>query len=167
MIGNIISLILGVVGAVLLCFGADFLVRGGAALARIFKVPTLLIGLTVVAFGTSAPELVVSIDAALRGSGDISIGNVVGSNICNIALILGVSSLVRPLPVNKALFKLDMPMMIASALLLTIWCVIRGRIGGVGGAVLCLLLLAYLVRRFRNARRDPAEAAALVKEMRK
>jgi len=158
------SLLLGVVGACLLCFGADFLVRGGAALARAIGIPTLVIGLTVVAFGTSAPELVVSIDAAYRGAGDISIGNVVGSNICNIALILGVSALVRPLPVNKSLFKLDLPMMIASALLLTLWCVLRGGVSSVGGLVFCVLLAAYLARRFYNARHDPAEAAVLAAE---
>lgn len=160
----VLSIALGVLGGVLLCFGADFLVRGGAALARAIGVPTLVIGLTVVAFGTSAPELVVSVDAAYRGSGEISIGNVVGSNICNIALILGVSSLVRPLPVNKSLFKLDLPMMIGSALLLTLWCVLSGGVSAVGGAVFCVLLVLYLVRRFYNARRDKAEAAALAAE---
>ena len=158
------TLLLGVAGGVLLCFGADYLVRGGAALARAVGVPTLVIGLTVVAFGTSAPELVVSIDAAWRGSGEISIGNVVGSNICNIALILGVSALVRPLPVNKSLFKLDLPMMIASALLLALWGVLRGGITSIGGLLFCILLAAYLVRRFYNARHDPAEAAALSAE---
>jgi len=159
-----VTLLLGAIGAILLCFGADYLVRGGAALARAVGVPTLVIGLTVVAFGTSAPELVVSIDAALRGADEISIGNVVGSNICNIALILGVSALVRPLPVNKSLFKLDLPMMIGSTLLLTLWCVLRGGIGSVAGAVFCVLLAAYLVRRFHNARHDPAEAAVLAAE---
>lgn len=159
-----LSLFLGVLGGVLLCFGADYLVRGAAALARAVGVPKLVIGLTVVAFGTSAPELVVSIDAACRGSGEISIGNVVGSNICNIALILGVSALVRPLPVNRALFKLDLPMMFGSSLLLSLWCVLRGGIGVLAGLVFCVLLAAYLARRFYNARHDAAEAAALAAE---
>lgn len=159
-----LTLVLGVVGAGLLCFGADYLVRGAAALARAVGVPTLVIGLTVVAFGTSAPELVVSIDAASRGADEISIGNVVGSNICNIALILGVSALVRPLPVNKSLFKLDMPMMIGSSLLLLLWGVLRGGVSSVAGLVFCVLLVAYLVRRFYDARHDPAEAAAIAAE---
>ena len=157
-------LFLGVVGAVLLCLGADYLVRGAAALARAVGIPTLVIGLTVVAFGTSAPELVVSIDAASRGADEISIGNVVGSNICNIALILGVSALVRPLPVNKSLFRLDMPMLIGSSLLLFLWGVLRGGVSSVAGAVFCVLLLAYLIRRFYDARHDPAEAAAIAAE---
>ena len=138
--------------------------KKAAALARAAGIPTLLIGLTVVAFGTSAPELVVSIDAASRGADEISIGNVVGSNICNIALILGVSALVRPLPVNRSLFKLDMPVMIGSSLLLLLWGVLRGGISSVGGAVFCVLLVAYLVRRFYNARHDAAEAAAIAAE---
>ena len=162
--GQLVTIALGVPGALLLCFGADALVRGGAALAKIAKVPSLVIGLTVVAFGTSAPELVVSINAALRGSGDISVGNVVGSNICNIALILGASALVRPLPVNRTLFKLDMPAMTFSCVLLTLWCVLSGGIGRFGGGLFCLLLAAYLARRFHTARRDPEEAAALAAE---
>jgi len=164
MTAQIFTLLLGVAGAVLLCFGADGLVRGGAALARLAKVPTLVIGLTVVAFGTSAPELVVSIDAALRGAGDISIGNVVGSNICNIALILGVSALVRPLPVNKSLFKLDLPVMAASTLLLSVWCFFAGGIGRAGGGFFFLMLCAYLAKRLYDARHDPADAAALAAE---
>ena len=162
--GQLVTILLGVVGAVLLCFGADTLVRGGAALAKIARVPSLVIGLTVVAFGTSAPELVVSIHAALRGAGDIAIGNVVGSNICNIALILGASSLVRPLPVNRTLFKLDMPAMTLSSVMLALWCILSGGIGRFGGGLFCLLLAAYLARRFHSARHDPEEAAALAAE---
>ena len=159
-----LKLFLGVVGALLLCFGADGLVRGGAALARLARVPTLVIGLTVVAFGTSAPELVVSIDAALRGAGDISIGNVAGSNICNIALILGASALVRPLPVNKSLFRLDLPAMIGSSLLLALWCGFSGGVGRLGGGVFFLLFVSYIVKRFYDARHDEAEAAKLAQE---
>ena len=90
----------GIAGLVLLYYGAEFLIKGGVSIALKLKVPALIIGLTLVAFGTSAPELVVSIDASLKGSGDISIGNVIGSNICNIALILGLSALIAPLNVH-------------------------------------------------------------------
>ena len=157
-------LLLGIAGAVMLCFGADGLVRGGAALARAVGVPALVIGLTVVAFGTSAPELVVSVDAARRGAGGIAIGNVVGSNICNIALILGASALVRPLPANRALFKLDLPAMVVSSILLALWCGISGGVGRRGGGLFCLLLAGYLAKRFYNARHDEDEAAALAGE---
>lgn len=161
---DVLTLSLGVLGAVLLCAGADSLVRGGAALARIARVPALAIGLTVVAFGTSAPELVVSIDAARRGAGDISLGNVAGSNICNIALILGASALVRPLPVNRALFRLDLPAMLGSSLLLALWCLCSGGVGRFGGGVFLVLFAAYIAKRLYNARHDEAEAAALEKE---
>ncbi|MCQ2377659.1 MAG: calcium/sodium antiporter [Victivallaceae bacterium] len=99
----------GAIGAALLYYGADFLVDGGVALAERCRVPKLIIGLTLVAFGTSAPELVVSIDAALNDAGDIAAGNVIGSNICNVALILGVSALIAPLAVSKSLSRVDMP----------------------------------------------------------
>lgn len=79
-----------ILGLVLLYYGADYLVKGGASIALKLKVSPLVIGLTLVAYGTSAPEMVVSIDASLKGLGDVSIGNIVGSNICNIALILGL-----------------------------------------------------------------------------
>lgn len=150
---DVLTISLGVVGAILLCFGADALVDGGSSLARIARVPALVIGLTVVAFGTSAPELVVSIDAALRGAGDISIGNVVGSNICNILLIVGAGALIRPLPVNRTLFRLDLPAMLFSSLLLALWCGISGGVGRGGAALFLVLFVGYLGVRFYRARR--------------
>ena len=144
-------LTLGVVGAVLLCFGADGLVRGGAALARAAKVPTLLIGLTIVAFGTSAPELVVSIDAAWHGSGDISIGNVVGSNICNIALILGLCSCITPLAVERKWFRLDLPVMVLSAAALTLCCLCGITLNWVCGLLFLGGLAVYTYFSFRLA----------------
>ena len=105
-----------VAGVVLLYFGAEFLIRGGVAVAKRLKVSPLLIGLTLVAFGTSAPELVVSIQAALADQGDIAVGNVIGSNICNIALILGLCAVLRPIVTNTKLFKLDMPLMLGSGI---------------------------------------------------
>ena len=94
--GTIVVLLIG--GILLLYFGAEGLVRGSASLAFRVGLTRLVVGLTIVAFGTSSPELVVSIKAALEGSGAISLGNVIGSNICNIALILGLSALLNPIP---------------------------------------------------------------------
>ena len=105
-------------GLILLYYGADFLVKGGCNIAVKMKVPNLVIGLTLIAYGTSAPELVVSVDAAAKGLGDVSLGNVVGSNTCNIALILGLCAVITPLQVNPKLLKFDMRIMIVSALLL-------------------------------------------------
>ncbi|MBE6390093.1 MAG: calcium/sodium antiporter [Lentisphaerae bacterium] len=114
----------GIAGLILLYYGAEFLIKGGVSIALKLKVPALIIGLTLVAFGTSAPELVVSIDAALKGNGDISIGNVVGSNICNILLILGLSAAIMPLTVNKKLLKFDLPLLTVTSIVLTIFCLI-------------------------------------------
>lgn len=100
-------------GLALLFVGAEGLVRGAASLALRIGITPLVVGLTVVAFGTSAPELVVSVQAALGGTGGIAIGNVVGSNIANVALILGVAALIRPLRVEAQLVRFDMPMMVA------------------------------------------------------
>ncbi|MFR6055949.1 MAG: sodium:calcium antiporter [Eubacteriales bacterium] len=98
-------------GMLLLVKGADWFVDGSAGVARKCKISTLVIGLTVVAFGTSAPELAVSVTSAIGKSTEIAIGNVVGSNILNILLILGVSSLIRPLPVQRNSLRLDFPVL--------------------------------------------------------
>ena len=95
---------LGIAGVALLYFGAEYLIKGGVSIAKKLGVSPLLIGLTLVAFGTSAPELVVSIQAALNNSGDIAVGNVVGSNVCNVALILGLCALLKPIATNEKLF---------------------------------------------------------------
>ncbi len=111
-------IVLLVVGLALLVKGADWFVDGSAGIAGKCKIPPLLIGLTVVAFGTSAPELCVSVASAIAHSTDIAIGNVLGSNICNILLILGISALVCKLPVTKNSLVLDLPVLLLSSVLL-------------------------------------------------
>ena len=123
---TILNILYGVSGLALLYYGAEFLVKGGVRIAARLKISPLVVGLTLVAFATSAPELVVSVDSALKGFGNISIGNVIGSNICNIALILGVCAMITPLNVNKQLFRIDVPLMILSAVLLAVFCVFSG-----------------------------------------
>lgn len=110
----VVHLIMLLLGFFVLIKGADSFVDGSAALARHFKVPTLIIGLTIVALGTSAPELAVSISAALQGSNEIALSNVVGSNIFNLLCVLGICSLIYPLPVNNLLLKRDFPIAILS-----------------------------------------------------
>jgi cation:H+ antiporter len=107
-------------GLILLYFGGDFLVSGASGIARRLNIPVIVIGLTVVAFGTSAPELFVSLISAWKGLMPVSVGNVVGSNIINVALVLGLVSLVRPLPVTRKIALIDTPIMIASALVLAL-----------------------------------------------
>lgn len=116
----ILALIFLVVGFVLLIKGADFFVDGASSIAKQLRIPSLVIGLTIVAFGTSAPELAVSISAALKGSNDIAIGNVVGSNIFNLLIVVGVSAVIFPLHVKKSMIKKDYPLSIIAAVLLGI-----------------------------------------------
>src|SRR5690606_12028128 len=113
----VLDLLRVAVGLVVLTVGADFLVRGASALATRLGVPPLVVGLTVVAFGTSAPELAVSRGAGLSGRPDVAMGNVVGSNIFNALLILGVAALVRPLTVRRQLARFDVPVMVGVAML--------------------------------------------------
>ena len=141
----------GLVGLVLLYYGAEYLVRGGSAIASRSCVSPLVIGLTLVAFGTSAPELFVSTGAALHGLGDICIGNVVGSNICNIALILGLSALISPLAVNADLFKRDLPVMILASLALTVVCLFCGGIGRLVGLLLTIGIVVYTIVGVKSA----------------
>ena len=112
------SVFLLVIGLVVLVSGGEFLVRGASSIALRAKISPLVIGLTIVAFGTSAPELFISVQSALQGSPDLAMGNVVGSNICNLALVLGVTAIIFPVPVQKDSIQIDWPMAMGSSLLL-------------------------------------------------
>lgn len=144
-----------IAGLVLLVAGAEVLVRGAARLAAIFGIPPLVIGLTVVAFGTSAPETAVSVQAALNGSGDIAIGNVLGSNIANILLILGLSAIIAPLVVSRQLIRLDVPLMIGASLV-TFALAWDGELSRLDGALLFSGVLAYTTFLIISSRRDKA-----------
>lgn len=147
-------------GLGLLYYGADYLVKGGLGLARRLRISSLVIGLTLVAFGTSAPELVVSCHAALNNLGDIAIGNVVGSNICNIALILGLCALITPLSVNPRLFRLDLPLLIASALLAAIFHFYTRGINRWQGAIFLAGVVAYTTWNILKSRHSHEEERA-------
>lgn len=148
-----------VVGLVLLLGGAELMIRGAARLAVATGLSPLVVGLTVVAFGTSAPELAIGVDAALRGAPAIAVGNVVGSNIANVLLILGLSALVAPLLVARQLIRLDVPLMLALSVL-TLLLALDGRIGRVEGGALVLMAVAYTAFVVRLARRESAAARA-------
>ena len=154
MTSAILSLALGLV---LLYYGAEALVRGSSSLALRLGLSPLVIGLTVVAFGTSSPELVVSLKAGLAGQGNISVGNVVGSNICNIGLILGICALVTPIATTSQIVRIDIPIMIAVTAFTTflLW---DGTLGLAEGIILFALLLAYVVFSVYLARRQPTDA---------
>lgn len=147
--------LLQILGAlVLLCLGGEALVRGAQGLGARLGLSALSMGLTIVAFGTSAPELVVSLEAARAGAGEIALGNVIGSNIANIALILGLSALVRPLRVSGRLVRAETPLMVvvSLALLAILWDGVASRLEG---ALLVAGLLAFVVLTLRAARRAP------------
>ena len=149
----------GVVGIALLYYGAEYLIKGGVSIALKMQVSTLVIGLTLVAFGTSMPEFVVSADAAIKGAqgvagaGDISIGNVVGSNICNIALILGLCAVIRPLPVNKQFLKNEVWWMLGSAILLAVFHYFFQGLSRWAGAIFLLGIIAFTCLSYRSGRK--------------
>ncbi len=155
------SLIFLVLGLVALVAGASLLVRGAAKLAVSFGISPLVVGLTVVAFGTSAPETAVSVGAVLQGKSDIAIGNVVGSNIFNVLFILGVSALIAPLVIHRQLVRQEVPIMIGASVILCVMA-LDGHIGRFDAALLLAMLVAYtvfLVVQSRRAGNEPDDAA--------
>ncbi len=157
------------VGLIILTIGAEMLIRAAAAIARQFGLSELLIGLTLVGFGTSTPELVSSIQAAMANSPGIAVGNVIGSNIANILLILGFSALIAPIGIEPKSFRRDAPALLA-ATAVVIGVTFMGEIGRVVGgafilAMVCYVVFAYLTERKAPAapetKRHKAEAAAL------
>ena len=137
------ALVVVIAGLALLYAGGEALVRGAAGLAFRWGLTPLVIGLTVVAFGTSSPELAVSLNAAREGLSGIAVGNVVGSNVCNIGLILGLTAMIRPMRVEARLLKFDMPIVIGGSLLVT-WFLWDTNLSWVEGVVLCAAIVAYL-----------------------
>lgn len=145
-------IVLLVLGLALLVKGADWFVDGSAGIAHKAKIPPLVIGLTIVAFGTSAPELAVSITDVAQGTTDICVGNVVGSNIANILLILGVASLVRKLPVQKNSLYLDLPVLLAAGALLVGLGAWGGKVQWWDGLVLLAVFIGYMTFLLVKAR---------------
>lgn len=147
-------------GLVLLVGGAEALVRGAARLATAAGISPLVVGLTVVAFGTSSPELAVTVKSAFAGQPDIGLGNLVGSNICNVLLVLGVSAAILPLVVHAQLIRLDMWIMTGAAVL-TLLLALDGRVGRVDGFVLTACGVTYTAWSVLLSRRENKQVAAL------
>ena len=146
-----LNLLLLLLGVALLTFGGEALIRGSLAAARRLGVSPLLSGLVIVGFGTSAPELVVSINAALEGQPDIAIGNVVGSNIGNVLLILGICAVITPLAVKPLVLRRDAATVVAASILFVVL-VGGSALGRVDAAIFLLALLAYLVWAYWSER---------------
>jgi cation:H+ antiporter len=152
------------IGLVMLFFGGEALVRGASSVARHFNLSPMLIGLTIVGFGTSAPELLVSLQAALEGKPEIAIGNVVGSNIANILLILGVSALIAPLIIPARRMWRDLAFMLAATFLL--WAMLyTGEVTRVFGAILFAGLLVFLWVAFKYGKVDADEDAPVENQL--
>lgn len=150
-------LLLAISGFVLLVAGAEVMVRGAAELAAKLGIAPLVIGLTVVAFGTSAPELAVAVKASLNNQPDIAMGNVVGSNILNILLILGLAAMIAPLIVGSRIIRTDIPILIGVSLLLFVFA-FDGRISVLEGSILFAGSIIYTLFAIYSARRNPEDA---------
>ena len=150
---ELMTVLLLLAGLVLLTFGADVLVKGASSLAGSLGISPLIIGLTVVAFGTSAPEMSVSVSSAFKGSAEIAVGNVVGSNIFNVLFILGVSAIAASLVVQKQLVRFDIPIMIYASFMVLLMC-IDGQISRFDGLLLFAGIIAYTVFLIKEARRE-------------
>lgn len=151
------DILLFVGGVGVLCFGAEWLVRGASRLARSLGVSPIVVGLTVVSMGTSAPELVISIVASLRGNPDLAVGNVMGSNLANIGLVLGISAILRPLHVSTKVVMREVWVMVGMTLLLLplIW---DSQIGRLEGSLLVTMLVFYLTYVVWRSKKDGPEA---------
>jgi len=146
-------------GGVLLVVGAEGLVRGASRLAASMGIPPIIIGLTVVALGTSSPELAVGISSSLGGNADIAMGNVVGSNIFNVLFILGVTAIISPLVVHERIIFFEVPLMIFVSLLLLVFS-IGGNLNRIEGIILIVGLIAYMLFLIRQSRRENAAVTA-------
>lgn len=148
----VIQTVLLVIGFIMLMKGADWFVDGASWIADKFGIPQLVIGLTIVAMGTSAPEAAVSISAAIRGSAEITIGNVLGSNILNILIILGITACIRAIPVQRSTVRYEMPFVIVVSVLLAVLGLADGKISRVEGVVLWGFMIVYLLYLLRMAK---------------
>lgn len=149
----VLNILLLIVGFTLLAKGADFFVDGASGIATKLKIPQIVIGLTIVAMGTSAPEAAVSISAALKGNAEITIGNIVGSNILNVLIILGLSSVIAPLVVKKSTAYIDMPVVIVSSIVLLLLG-LDGSINVFDGIILLVMFISYLTYLFIMTKKE-------------
>jgi len=147
------------VGFVILIKGAEFFVEGASSLAKKFNIPSFIIGLTICALGTSAPELAVSITAATTGSNSLAIGNVLGSNFFNLMVVLGVCSIITPIPVTKTLLKRDYPVSIAAMALLSVFLMSDANVSRIEAGILFSCLVGYIIWTIVDTKKHPEDVA--------
>ena len=154
------SIFLILIGFVLLMGGAEYLVKGAVAIANKLKIPTIIVGLTIVAFGTSAPEFVVSIKAALNNAAGISLGNIIGSNTANILLILGITALISPIKCRRRIFLRDYKFLLAVSVIFALFA-FTGTFVRWHGFVLLVVLVWFIYHNYKNTKQeDLAEDAS-------
>ncbi len=153
----LLPLLILLISVAMLYYGADRLVSGSSSIALRLGIKPLIIGLTVVAFGTSSPELAVSLLSVFEGKGDIAVGNVIGSNIANIGLILGITALIKPVSVNRQIIKIDTLVMIGVSVLFVffLW---DYQISRIEGIILFALLIGYIIMNIRITLKDKSES---------
>ena len=152
----IINILMIVIGFILLIKGADFLVDGASGIAKKFHIPEIIIGLTIVSIGTSMPELFVSITSALNGYEDMAMGNVIGSNLCNLLLILGLSAAITPVIFKKETKFIEIPMCLGVTIIFTILCNIGNGISRIDATVLLALFLGFIIYTIIMAKKGEA-----------
>ena len=141
----LVSILLIILGFVLLIKGADFLVDGASSLAKRFNIPDIIIGLTIVSIGTSMPELFVSSTSAINGSADMAIGNIIGSNLCNLLMILGVSTIIKPVKFQKETRLIEIPLCLIITIIFAIFCNTSGTISRIEAFVLIFLFVLFII----------------------
>lgn len=142
------------IGLAMLYFGAEWLVKGSITLANKFRINQLVIGLTVVAFGTSSPELAVSVSSAANGMADVALGNIVGSNIVNIGIILGLAAIISPIAVSKTTIRKEVPIMIGVAILL-LAIGIDAKVDFIDGLILIVGIVIFVIFSYKSSKRTP------------
>lgn len=154
----LLQVLLLILGFFLLIKGADFFVDGASKIADRFHIPQLVIGLTIVAFGTSAPEAAVGISAGLKGSAEIAMGNVLGSNIVNILLILGITAIIAPIAVQKSTLRYEIPFVILVSSILLFMGKMDGYLGRMDGIILWVFMLVFLIYLLNMARKGQSDS---------
>lgn len=149
----IIQVVLLLVGFVFLIKGSDFFVDGASSIASILKIPTIIVGLTIVAFGTSAPEAAVSITSALTGSNAMAVSNVIGSNMFNLLMVIGLSALIGELLMEKSTLNEDLPFLVGITILFAVFIFIGWNISRIEGIILLIILAGYIIHLIRSAKK--------------
>ena len=152
--GIVLQVVLLLVGFVFLIKGSDFFVDGASSIASLLKIPTIIVGLTIVALGTSAPEAAVSITSSLTGSNALAVSNVIGSNLFNMLMVIGIAALMSDLLMEKSVLEKDLPFLVGITVLWAVFIIIGWDITNIEGIILLIILVAYIFYLVRDARKS-------------